>query len=93
MFAMTQSAGAQLAHILQTKSAPQESAVRIARTPEGLALAVDQIRAGDHGFQHEDRIVLVVSEDVSEVLSDKVLRCHDTDQGPKLVIQDREAVT
>jgi hypothetical protein len=89
MFTLTDSAGAHLAMLLRSKEAPDDTAVRIAPGRRGLTILVDEIREEDHGYEYGDRVVLVLTEDVRKRLSDKILSCDHTDDGPHLVLQSK----
>jgi len=88
MFTVTDSAGAHLALLLRAKEAPEDTAVRIAPGRRGLTILVDEIRVDDHGYEYGNRVVLVLSSEVRERLSGKVLRCDHGDDGPHLVLQN-----
>jgi Fe-S cluster assembly iron-binding protein IscA len=88
MLTVTESACAHLAEMLDEANAPGGAAARFVVGTEGLSLAMDAKKEGDHTFEHGDRTVLLVAPDVSELLTDKTLDLKTTDKGPALTLED-----
>lgn len=86
MLTITDAASAHLAQMLADAEAPDEVAIRIAVGEGGLVLALDAAHAEDATFDHEDRTVLVLDVEVSQLLEEKTLDVQDTEEGPQLAI-------
>ena len=73
MLTVTETASAQLAQILKEQDAPEDIAIRFVPEGQGIALRQDSERAGDTTFQHQDRTVLLLDAQVSELLGEATL--------------------
>jgi len=91
MLTLTEAAGVCLADKLAKKSAGGDSAVRFIRRRKrrGWTLRVDKPGPSDATFSHEGRIVLVLDEESSQMLENRMLDTRETDEGPKLRLRDR----
>lgn len=83
MLTVTEAAGAHLAQLLAQHGLPDDVAVRLVSEGQGIALQQDSERAGDTTFQHEDRTVLLLDADVSQLLDENTLDL----EGTKLTLQ------
>jgi hypothetical protein len=86
MLTVSDTAGAHLAELLTAANAPAELAVRFVIEKDGLALQLDSERPGDATFQHAERTVLLLDEEVSQLLTEKTLDIHEHDDGPHLAL-------
>lgn len=84
MLTVTDSAGALLSDMLS--EAPDEAAVRFVPQGNGLAPKLDAERPGDATFTHDEKTVLVLDPQISELLADKTLDVQQTPQGPQLAL-------
>ncbi len=73
MLTVTEAASAHLAQLLEQHNLPDEVAVRFVYENEGIALQQDSERPGDTKFQHEDRTVLLLDPQMSELLNEGTL--------------------
>ena len=83
MLTVTEAAGTLLAQILDQEDLPQEVAIRLVHEGEGVTMQPDSERPGDATFQHEDRTVLLLDEQISQLLTEETL---DVD-GEKLALR------
>ena len=86
MLTVTGSASAQFAQMLADTKAPGDAVIRIVVREDGLALGLDTTHPEDAAFDHEDRTVLVLDAEVSQLLEEKTLDVEDTEEGPQLAI-------
>jgi Fe-S cluster assembly iron-binding protein IscA len=85
MLNVTEPAAAHLANALS--SAPEENAVRFVVQGNGqIASVLDSPREEDAKFEHDDRTVLVLDQQMSQLLGDKTLELKETEQGAQLVL-------
>jgi len=83
---MTESAGARLARKLVKKEAAKDMAARFVRDPKraGWVIQVDHLRPSDVTFSHDGKTVLLLDEQASHSLRNKMLDVTETDEGPRL---------
>ena len=86
MLTVTDLAAAHLAELLSDADAPEDVAIRFMLDDEGLALALDGFQEGDHTFSHGERLVLLLDDEASALLSDQTLDVEETEDGPELAI-------
>ena len=86
MLTVSDTAGAHLAELLTSADAPEDRAVRFVIEKDGLALQLDNERPGDATFQHQERTVLLLDDEVSQLLTEKTLEIQQRDDGPHLVL-------
>jgi Fe-S cluster assembly iron-binding protein IscA len=84
MLSVTENAAAHLAEMLN--EAPDEAAVRFVPQGNGLLPQLDSERPGDTKFTHDEKTVLVLDQQISELLADKTLDVKDMGQGPQLAL-------
>jgi len=87
MLNVTDKAAAALHESLEASTSEESHALRLTRTAEGLALALDEQREGDQVVEHDDRTVLVIEEEISRALAGATLDATETPEGPRLVLQ------
>ena len=86
MLTVTESATAHLAEILDDADAAEGVAIRFVLDEEGLALTLDGFQEGDYTFSHGERLVLLLDDEASKLLTDQTLDVEDTEDGPELSI-------
>lgn len=87
MLNVTEPAAEHLARLLDDAQAPDGAAARFVASQEGLALQVDTPKPGDDTIEHSGRTLLLLDEQVSDLLSDKVLDVEQTEEGLALTLQ------
>jgi Fe-S cluster assembly iron-binding protein IscA len=86
VLAVTEAAKTHLAQMLADVGAPEDVVIRIIVREGGLVLALDNMGVQDAAFAHEERTVLVLDAQVSQLLDEKTLDIEDTEEGPQLAI-------
>ena len=91
MFTLTEAAGIRLAQKLAKKSAGEDVALRFVRQRKQRcwALRLDKPCPSDATFSHAGRIVLMLDEQSSHRLRNRMLDIRDTDEGPRLRLRGR----
>ncbi len=86
MLTVTKAAGVRLAEKLVKKSAGDDVALRFTRQEKRRrwTLRLDKPCASDGTFSHEGRIVLVLDEQSSQLLRNRMLDTPETGEGPRL---------
>ncbi len=89
MFTVTEEAGARLASKLEKKEPGM--ALRFVRDDErgGWAVRPDKATKTDTAFAHKGHNVLVIDEESSDLLKNKILGIKETDEGPRLRLYGR----
>lgn len=87
MFQVTDAACEHLSDVLAKSGAPDEMAVRLAIQEGSVVVNVDQARQDDKSFEHEERTVLVLSENVAQQLDGATLDVEPSDDGLKLALK------
>ena len=73
MLALSYTAGERLDLLLSEASAPDDAATRLVLEGDGFSLEIDTARPGDTTFDHAEKVVLAIDEQVSELLADMKL--------------------
>jgi len=89
MLIVSYTARERLALLLAEEDAPDDAAFRFFAERDGFRLAVDTARPGDTTFAHGEKVVLAIDEQVSELLADMKLDVTDTEEEPKLVLNEQ----
>jgi Fe-S cluster assembly iron-binding protein IscA len=88
MLHLTPAAASHLNTLLSAKAAPAKAAVRIVRDPSGeLHLLADVPTSADVGFEFEGKTVLILDNQVSELLNNRVLDVVASPQGETLTLK------
>lgn len=87
MLTVTDAACAFLAELLTEADAPEGVAIRFIIEEQGLAMRLDNHHDGDDSFNHGERLVLLVDEEMSVILDEKTLDVEESDEGPKLALR------
>lgn len=77
MLTVTPAAAECLLKMLKLQDGPEDAAVRIVFDDDELTLRLDCQRDGDHAYMHDDRPVLLIDADTSEMLTDDTLDFED----------------
>jgi hypothetical protein len=86
MLTMTDAAAGYLSDVLEKANVSSDTAAHLVVEADGLAPALDSARPGDTTFNHEGRKVLLLDALASEVLADRTLDVHSTEDGPSLSV-------
>lgn len=86
MLNVTESASAHLAQLLDEADAPNDAAVRIARSQEGWAILLDNRQPGDQTFEHDGKTVLLVDEMAADLLTDVTLDLDQQEADTRLTL-------
>ncbi len=86
MLSLTEGAGARLADKLAKKSGGDDVALRFIRQEKRRrwTLRLDRPCSSDATFSHGGHIVLVLDEQSSHLLRNRMLDIRETDEGPRL---------
>ena len=91
MLTLTNAAGAHLARKLARAEAAADVAIRFIPKEHGRkrrrwGLRLDTLHPGDETFVHDGKMVLVLDEAVSELLTEKTLDVKHSAAGPRLTL-------
>ncbi len=88
MFNVTNEATEHIANLLDNlDDAPDNAAVRVVASEQGLDLAVDVARPDDQVFEHENKPVLLLDAQLADMLADRTLDIEQTEAGPRLKLE------
>ena len=73
MLALSYTASEHLDLLLAEANAPDDAAIRLVLEGDGFSLEIDTARPGDTTFDHAEKVVLAIDEQVSELLADMKL--------------------
>ncbi len=73
MLSVTYTAAEYLDLLLAEANAPNDTAIRLVLEDGGFSLEIDTARRGDTTFEHEEKVVLAIDEQVSELVADMKL--------------------
>ena len=73
MLALSYTASEHLDLLLAEANAPDDAAIRLVLEGDGFSLKIDTPRPGDTTFDHAEKVVLAIDEQVSELLADMKL--------------------
>ena len=73
MLALSYTASEHLDLLLAEANAPDDAAARLVLEGDGFSLEIDTARPGDTTFDHAEKVVLAIDEQVSELLADMKL--------------------
>lgn len=90
MLTITEPAAELLSKLLDEADTPEGVAARFVVSEGSLSLEVDSPRPDDHTIEHQGKTLLVLDAQVTELLGDKTLVLEETEEGPTLVIQDKD---
>ena len=86
MLTLSYTAGERLDLLLAEADAPNDAVFRFVRDGAGFDLGIDIVRPGDSTFTHEEKVVLAIDEQVSELLANMKLDVKVTGEESVLVL-------
>lgn len=86
MFQVTDAACEHLSTMLEKSDAPENVAVRLAIQEGGVVINADEPRDDDKSFEHGERTVLVLSENVAQQLDGATLDVETSEDGARLTL-------
>jgi Fe-S cluster assembly iron-binding protein IscA len=87
MLQVTQGAADHLTGMLVNTNAPKEAAIRIKQEANELKLYTDMPKTDDVAFEHQGRTVLILDQQISNVLNNRILDVASTPQGQTLTLK------
>ncbi len=72
--------------LLAEANAPDAAAIRMVFEGDEFSFEIDTPRPGDTTFDHEEKVVLAIDEQVSELLANMKLDVEVTGEEPELVL-------
>ncbi len=82
MFTLSYTASEHLALMLAHPNAPDDAVIRLVPTADEIGLAIDTVRPGDATFDHAEKTVLAIDEQISRWLANKKLDVEFTCDQP-----------
>jgi Fe-S cluster assembly iron-binding protein IscA len=73
MFQITDIAAKHLRNVLADFDTRDDVCLRLAETPRGLGMVLDQRRPGDRAVRHADELLLVFDANMAERLDDQTM--------------------
>ena len=89
MISVSYTAAERLDQMLADAEAPEDAVIRFVRDGDGFDLGIDRIRPGDTTFDHLEKVVLVIDEQVSKLLADRQLDVNVRGDKPELILTER----
>ena len=89
MLTISYTAGDRLVLMLAESNATDDAAIRFVVEGDRLDLEIDTPRPGDTTFDHEEKVVLAIDEQVSRVLATMRLDVEVTGDKPKLKLMEQ----
>ncbi len=86
MLTLSYTAGEHLDLLLAEANASDDAAVRLVLKGDGFSLKIDTARPGDTTFDHKEKVVLAIDEQVSELVADMKLDVKVTGEETELVL-------
>ena len=86
MLILSYAASEYLDLMLVEADAPNDAVVRMAVEGRGFDIGIDRVRPGDTTFDHGEKVVLAIDEQVSELLADWKLDVQGMGEESKLVL-------
>ncbi len=88
MVTLTYTAGEHMAYMLSEHQNRDDVVVRIKLTKGDVEMQPDKIRPGDEAFDHNERVVLVLDQQISQLLGNKTIDLMTDDDGSHLILKD-----
>ncbi len=89
MLSVSYTAAERLDHLLADSEAPEDAVIRFVRDGDGFDLGIDRVRPGDTTFDHLEKVVLAIDEQVSKLLADRKLDVNVRGEKPELILIER----
>ena len=88
MLTVIYTAGEHLDLMLAEANVPDDAAIRVVVEGDVISLEIDTARPGDITFDHGEKVVLAIDEQVSELLADMKLDVKVTGEESELVLTE-----
>ncbi|MCH7689033.1 MAG: hypothetical protein IH899_20550 [Planctomycetes bacterium] len=89
MFTVSHAASELLAQMLSNDESSDDAVFRLVVKNDEIGLEIDTVQPGDSTFTHDERIVLVIDEEVSESVADITLDALVEGDSSDLVLIER----
>ena len=86
MMTVTYTAAEHMAYTLSEHQARDDVVLRIKLTRSGVQMQPDTIRPGDEAFDHNEKVVLVLDQQTSQLLANKTIDLTTDDDGSHLIL-------
>ena len=86
MLSLSYTVGERLAHLLADAEAPEDAVIRFVLEGNGFNLGIDTVRPGDTTFDHLEKVVLAIDDEVSKLLGDRKLDVNVRGEKSELVL-------
>ena len=86
MLSLSYTAAERLDHMLADAEAREDAVIRFVLDGKGFNLGIDTVRPGDTTFDHLEKVVLAIDEQVSKLLADSKLDVNAMGEKPALVL-------
>ncbi len=90
MLSLSYAASEQLALMLAQAEAPDDAVIRLVPTADEIGLAIDTVRPGDATFDHAEKTVLAIDEQVSKLLANQRMDVDVTGDKPELTLIEQQ---
>ena len=78
-----------MAYMLAEANAPEDAVIRFVLDGDGFNLGIDTVRPGDTTFDHLEKVVLAIDEQVSKLVADRKLDVDVRGENPELILIER----
>ena len=89
MLSLSYTADERLDHMLADSEAPEDAVMRFVLDGNGFNLGIDTVRPGDTTFDHLEKVVLAIDEQVSKLLADRKLDVNISGEKSELILIER----
>ena len=89
MLSLSYTAAERLDHMLANAEAPEDAVIRFVLDGKGFNLGIDTVRPGDTTFDHLEKVILAIDEQVSKLLADRKLDVNVRGDKPELILTER----
>ncbi len=87
MLTLSYAASEHLALMLAEAETPDDAVIRFVADDDDIGFAIDTVQPGDATFDHAEKIVLAIDEQISALLANKKLDVDVTGDQPKLKLR------
>ncbi len=88
MLTLTPEASEYLLEISEEADLPEDGALRLIATPDGLRIQEDELRPGDITFEHHGQLILVMNDPMAQRCIDRTLDIILDLEGPILALRE-----
>ena len=89
MLTLSYAASEHLALMLAQAEAPDDAVIRLIAKDDEIGLTIDTAQPGDATFAHAETTVLAIDEQISRLLTNKILDVEVTGEQPELKLMDQ----